>query len=158
LRASAIVAGLALGCRGNHVESENANEDTMQVVQRMTAVQNAKIEFSTFRPPGSTRAVIGRRVKVTAPPALVTMSQTDDLTILDELVPLLSIRERAWAAEVMLAAMTGHEADLVGNYGGEPNAWIDTIGATARDRWSRWLAEHRAALTWDAESGSYVEK
>ena len=130
----------------------------MHVDQRMTPVRNAHVQFASFRPPGSRFASLGRRVKVVAPPELVQLAETDDVAILDQLVELLTDRDRAWAAEVVLAAMTGQEADLVANYADPPDRWLDTVGATAADRWRSWLAAHRAQLSWDAETRSFVVK
>jgi hypothetical protein len=154
----AILAAAVLGCRGHDVRSEKANNVPMHVAKRMTPVQNTHVQFASFRPPGSRSVSLDRRVQVVAPPELVQLAQTDDVTILDELVELLSDRDRAWAAEVVLAAMTGQEADLVANYSGSPERWLDSQGATAADRWRAWLAAHRARLSWDAEARSFVVK
>lgn len=154
----AMVAVAALGCRGHDVRPEKANNVSMHVEKRMTPVQNAKVQFASFRPPGSRSASLDRRVQVVAPPELVQLAQTDDVAILDELVELLTDRDRAWAAEVVLAAMTGQEADLVASYAGPPERWLDTLGATAADCGRAWLAAHRAQLSWDAAARSFVVK
>jgi hypothetical protein len=130
----------------------------MAVDKRMIPIQNASIQFASFRPPGGQFAIIDRRVKVVAPREAVQLAETNDPAILDQLVQLLSVRDRAWAAEVVLAAMTGHEADLVASYTGAPDKWLDTVGATAVDRWTSWLAANRARLTWDGETRSFVVK
>lgn len=153
-----LVAFAVAGCRGHDARSEKASSASMHPEQRMAAVHNARIQFASFRPPGSRYASLDRRVKVVAPPELVELAQTNDVTILDQLVELLSDRDRAWAAEVLLAAMTGQEADLVANYSGPPEGWLETQGATAAGRWRTWLAAHRAQLSWDTEARSFTVK
>lgn len=122
------------------------------------AVRNDLVEFVTVRPEGSTFATLERRVVVTGPPALVELSYTGDTGVLDGLIPLLKDRDRAWAAEVMLAAMTGHEAKLVDSFARDPDAWWEAMGTTAFDRWSAWLDERKERLSWDAQSHVFVEK
>lgn len=102
--------------------------------------------------------MVGRRVQVVVPPEAVQLTESGDLALLDDLLPRLSVRDRAWAAEVMLSAMTGIEGDLVANYTGTPTAWIDGLGATAPARWKAWLDQHRAKLVWDAASRSFVSR
>ena len=128
----------------------------MKTTDRLASVRNASIQFASMRPPGSRSASIERRVQVVAPPEAVQLAEAGDAALLDELVPLLAIRDRAFAAEVLLSALTGVEADLVANYTGAPDAWIDGVGATARERWTAWLDQHRAKLAWDAPSRSFV--
>jgi hypothetical protein len=125
---------------------------------RLAPVQNDRIQFASMRPPGSRFAALERRIQVVGPPEAAQLTETGDPALLDELVPLLSVRDRAWAAEVMLAALTGLEADLVADYTGKPDAWIDGLGATAPARWKTWLDQHRAQLVWDAPSRSFVAR
>lgn len=157
-RVGLTVALAVVGCRCHDAKSEKASSASMHPEQRMTAVHNARIQFASFRPPGSRYASLDRRVTVVAPPELVELARTNDVTILDQLVELLSDRDRAWAAEVVLAAMTGQEADLVASYSDPPERWLDTQGATAAARWRSWLAAHRAQLSWDAELRSFTVK
>lgn len=125
---------------------------------RLAPVQNDRIQFASMRPPGSRSAALERSVQVVGPPDAVRLAESGDRALLDELVPLLSVRDRAWAAEVMLAALTGVEADLVASYTGKPETWIDGLGATAPARWKTWLDQHRAQLVWDASSRSFVAR
>jgi hypothetical protein len=128
----------------------------MKTTDRLASVHNDRIQFASMRPPGSRFAAIERRVQVVAPPEAVRLAETGDVALLDELLPLLAIRDRAFAAEVMLSAMTGVEADLVADYTGKPDAWLDGLGATARERWTAWLDQHRAQLVWDAPNRSFA--
>jgi hypothetical protein len=146
----AALLGAAQGCHAPTQPPVTGSHRDMDQSQLLSAVANDRIQFATMRPPGSRFAHLERRVKVVQPPEVVQLATTGDVRVLDELVKLLRMRERAWAAEVVLAAMTDREADLVGFYTGRPDAWIDGQGATAAERWQAWLAEHRERLAWDA--------
>jgi ubiquinone biosynthesis protein UbiJ len=111
-----------------------------------------------MRPPGSHFAVLGRVIRVTNPPDLVALSHSGEISVLDDLIGLLGDPSRAWAAVVLLAAMTGHDAEIVGSFATEPDRWWKELGGTAAERWSRWLAEHRATLIWDADTHRFVER
>ncbi len=119
-------------------------------------VRNDRIQFVTTRPPGSKFAVLERRVSVTGPPTLVELAQAGDAQVLDDLAALLNDPSRAWAAAVLLAALTGHEAKVIDAYAARPEAWWAALGPTAQARWAAWLDEHRASLTWDAQAGTFV--
>jgi hypothetical protein len=123
----------------------------------LKAVRNDRIEFATMRPPGSPFAVLERRVIVTGPPELVELSHTGDLRVLDALVDLLQDPDRAWAAEVVLAAMTRREEKLVDSFATAAGDWWESVGQTAHERWSTWLRENRENLVWDAENQVFVE-
>lgn len=123
----------------------------------LSSVRNDAIQFATMRPPGSRFAVLGRTILVTNPPELVALSRSGDISVLDDLIGLLRDPSRAWAAVVMLAAMTGHDAEIVGSFATAPERWLTELGGTASERWSRWLAEHRAKLTWDADTNRFID-
>ena len=129
----------------------------MQFESNIAQVDNDLIEFVTLPPPGSPFATLERRVVVTAPPALVALAQRGDLHLLDELVPLLADPQRAWAAEVLLAAMTGQEAKIVDSFAAHPTEWWGALGQTAQARWQSWLDQRRGKLTWDSENQIFVE-
>jgi hypothetical protein len=124
--------------------------------EQLEAVRSGEVEFATLRPPGSQMAVLDRRVVVTGPPALVELSRSGDVEVLDELVELLGDQETAWAAEVLLAAMTGREAKLVEASAGDVGEWWATLGQGARERWSAWLESERDALRWDPEAAVFT--
>jgi hypothetical protein len=129
----------------------------MQQEPSAAQVRNDRIEFVTTAPPSSPFATLERRVVVTGPQEVVALAQSGDPRVLDALVPLLSDPHRAWAAEVVLAAMTGEEAKLVDSFAAQPAAWWDALGSTAQSRWQSWLDERRARLVWDAEDQIFVE-
>jgi hypothetical protein len=130
----------------------------MDVTGLLDAVRSNRIEFATMRPPGSRYATLDRRVVVFAPPELAELSRTGDLRLLDALVGMLGDRERAWAAEVLLAALTRREEKLVEGYATAPDRWWAAFGATARERWRSWLDGARDRLAWDAEGAHFVER
>lgn len=116
-------------------------------------VNNDTIEFITARPSNSNFSTLERRVIVTAPPAAVELAGSGDAQALDSLVGLLAKPDRAWAAEVMLAAMTGREAKQVDSFARSPEKWWDDVGMDAEVRWQVWLDKNRKQLKWsDAES------
>ena len=129
----------------------------MQSESRVAQVDNDHIEFLTMRPEGSPFALLERRVIVTAPPELVELARSGDLHLLDELMSLLADPQRAWAAEVLLAAMTGQEAKIVDSFATHPTEWWDALGQTAQARWQSWLDQRRGKLTWDSENQIFVE-
>lgn len=122
------------------------------------AIRNDTIQFATMRRPDATLPTRDRMVVVVAPPEAVALARRGDLALLDQLVALLADPERAWAAEVMLAALTGHEADLVNDFQGSPGSFLDVLGKTAPERWQAWLAGVRGKLQWDAASNQFVVK
>jgi hypothetical protein len=123
----------------------------------LAEVYNGRIEFVTMRPPDSQFALLERRVVVTGPPELVQLAQTGTLDTLDELVKLLADPERAWAAEVLLAAMTRQEEKIVDNYAAHPDEWGRVMGERAYQRWGNWLKENRGKLAWDEVSKTFTE-
>ena len=120
------------------------------------AIRNDSIQFATMRPPEATLPTRGRRVVVVAPPEAVALARRGDVALLDQLVALLADPERAWAAEVMLAALTGNEADLVNDFQGSPESFRDVLGKNAPQRWQAWLATVRGKLQWDASRDQFV--
>ena len=77
---------------------------------------------------------------------------------MDELVPMLKEPDRAWAALVLLAAMTRREEKIVDTFAGSPDDWWVSVGKTAHERWARWLSEARGRLVWNAEEKVFVER
>jgi hypothetical protein len=124
----------------------------------LAAVRNDCIQFATMRPPDSRFATLERRVVVTGPPELVELARIGDKRVLDELVGILKESERAWAALVLLAAMTRREEKVVDTFATNVDSWWNSIGKTAHERWSSWINEVREKLVWDPENEVFVEK
>jgi hypothetical protein len=129
---------------------------TPPLEQLLAAVRSTDVEFATFRPEGSDFAILDRRVAVVAPPELAQLAAGGDRTALDRLVGLLRDPARAWAAQVVLAAMTRREEKEVEAFSGRPDEWWEAMGATAYERWAAWLAEHGDRLRWDPEARAFV--
>jgi hypothetical protein len=119
----------------------------------LAAVRNDCIQFATMRPPDSRFATLERRVVVTGPPELVELAR-----IGDKRVGILKESERAWAALVLLAAMTRREEKVVDTFATNVDSWWNSIGKTAHERWSSWINEVREKLVWDPENEVFVEK
>jgi hypothetical protein len=130
----------------------------MELSKMMEAVRNDRIEFATIRPPGSQFATLERRIVVTGPPELVELSRQGDPAVLAQLVKLLQDPDRAWAAAVLLAALTGREADLVNAFAAHPDQWWDSAGHTAYARWTTWLSASTDTLIWDPQNHVFVQR
>ena len=130
----------------------------MELTDQLDAVRNNRIQFATMRPEGSQFATLERRVVITEPQELVALSRSGDLGVLEQLVELLNDPARAWAAMVLLAAMTRVEEKIADNYAARPQDWWDAFGKSAHDRWSKWLAENREKLQWDPDNKVFFSK
>jgi hypothetical protein len=130
----------------------------MQSRDSLSFVRNDLIQFVTMSPPGSQFTTLERRVVITGPPELVELSGAGDKRVLEELVGFLKYRDKAWAAMVLLAALTGREEKVVDAFATIPGEWWESVGKTAYHRWSEWLTESRGKLCWDSESRLFVER
>ena len=128
----------------------------MQLQELLIAVVNDRVQFATMRPPGARSAVLERRVVVTAPAELVELSRSGRLETLGRLVELLRDPGRAWAATVVLAAMTGEDAKTVDAFAADPDRWLASLGRGAYERWSKWLRDHEDRLRWDRGEQRFV--
>ena len=144
--------GLLAGC-GIHPESKQR----MNLQDMLAAVRNDRIQFATTRPPDSLFATLERRVVVTGPPELIDLTRTGDLRVLDKLVNLLEEPDRAWAAMVLLAALTRREEKIVDAFAARPAEWSETVGKTAFERWGKWLDQSKGKLVWDPENHVFIE-
>ena len=122
----------------------------MRVKDILPLIRNDLLEFATMKRQDSQLPTLEREIIITSPPELVDLSRTGDKSILEDLVRLLNDPERAWAAEVVLAAMTGNEQDMVNSFATVSNEWRDSeLGRTAHERWSKWLDKNKDNLEWD---------
>lgn len=140
----------------SQVQQVEKNNSQTELKTMLSAVQNNKIQFATMRPPGSPYAILERRIVVINPPELVELAGTGELQVLDELVKLLREPDRAWAAQVLLAAMTRREEKMVDSFATTPAKWWETVGKTAYERWDQWLKENREKLLWDSHNKVFV--
>jgi hypothetical protein len=124
----------------------------------LAAARNDRIQLATMRPPASRSASLDRRVVITGPPELVQLAQSGRKEYLEDLIALLKVPDRAWAAEVMLAAMTHREEKLVDAFQANPDGWWDALGKTSYERWSKWFEDARDRLEWDGDERMFVEK
>ena len=143
---------------GAKKDYRSGKSESMNLQEKLDSVRNDRIEFATMRPAGSQFATLERRVVVAAPPELVNLSLAGDPQVLDQLIELLKDPDRAWAAMVLLAAMTRREEKIADNYAAIPDQWWESFGKTAFERWSKWLEENRGKLVWDSENHIFVER
>jgi hypothetical protein len=136
---------------------QTKSKQRMNLQGMLAEVRNDRIQFATMKPPGSQFASLERRVIVTGPPELVELSASNEPQVLSHLVELLRDRDRAWAAEVLLAALARREEKIVDSFAAAPDKWWDAMGKTAYDRWNSWLNESRDRLVWDSENKVFVE-
>src|SRR5690242_7939048 len=94
----------------------------------LDAVQNDRIAFVTMRPPGSPFTTLDRRVVLTGPPEAQDLAATGDPRVLEALIALLRDPARAWAAEVVLAALTRREEKQVDSFAAAPDTWWAAVG------------------------------
>lgn len=120
-------------------------------------VRNDCIEFVTMRPPGSKFALLERRVVVTGSQDLVELCEKGDVCVLDDLVKILNEPDRAWAAVVLLAALTRREEKIVDSFATIPDEWWDSLGRTAYERWNSWLKEAKEKLVWNSKEKCFEE-
>jgi len=142
---------LSANCRAGE------GSQTMELGKLLAAVRNDGIVLVTVRPPGSPFTTIERRVVVTGPESLVALCESGNLQVLADLVDLLHDPDRAWGAEVLLAAMTGREEKQVDAFAAYPDQWWDALGKTSHQRWNAWLQETRGRLRWDPSQRLFVE-
>jgi hypothetical protein len=129
----------------------------VELEDMLAAVRSDRIQFATMRPPGAPTATLDRRVVLVAPPEVKGLATVGDVRVLDALVDLLRDPDRAWAAEVVLAALTLKEEKLVDSFAGRPEAWWEAVGRGAYERWRAWLDRSREHLAWDPTEGAFVE-
>lgn len=105
----------------------------------VSGVRNDRIQVVTFRPEGARFAVLDRQIAVVGPPDLVEFverAKRANRSDLQALLPLLDDPNRSWAAEAVLAAVTGEEVDIVNTFAGMPSEFHRAVGVGARARWT----------------------
>ena len=71
---------------------------------------------------------------------------------------MLQNPDRAWAAFVLLAALTRRDEKIVDSFATQPNDWWNSIGKEAHGIWIAWIEKVRGNLTWDLEAHVFVEQ
>jgi hypothetical protein len=98
------------------------------------------------------------RIFILNSPKIYWLSNTNDPKVLDELVQLLDVPDRAWAANVTLAKMLGKAS--LGDFEirvDKAEQWWETGGKTgkAKQEWAAYLDKVRPTLKWSVLGGYY---
>jgi hypothetical protein len=147
-----VVALLLAGCAAHEATALDEPPSTCNSpgdvsATLLAAVRSDTIEYGTYRPPDSRFLSLGRRVFVAGPPAAVTLARSGDPAVFDALLPLLRRRDQAWAAEVILSALTGQDAMSLQAW--SPDEWWERFGPDAFERWQTWLRPRCGRLVWN---------
>ena len=138
--------------------STQRNTNNMKWNNWLDQVQNDSIEFVSLRSPETQFALLNRKIKVVGPSDVVSLSETGEKKILKELIELLKDSKRNWAAEVLLAAMTGREADIVNSFSKNSAAWQESLSQNAYAQWLVWFSENEDQLVWNKEDQIFIIK
>jgi hypothetical protein len=97
------------------------------------------------------------RIFILDSPSIYWLSNTNDPEILDALVQLLDIPDRAWAANVTLAKMLGSTGLSFEIREGKAEQWWETEGKTgkAKQEWAAYLEKVKPTLKWSILGGYY---
>jgi hypothetical protein len=97
------------------------------------------------------------RIFILDSPSIYWLSNTNDPEVLDALVQLLDIPDRAWAANVTLAKMLGSTGLSFEIREGKAEQWWETEGKTgkAKQEWAAYLEKVRPTLKWSVLGGYY---
>jgi hypothetical protein len=115
-------------------------------------------------PPGETKLpdyynyYYDNRVFILNSPKIYWLSNTNNPKILDELIQLLDVPGRAWAANVILAKMFGKAS--LGDFDirvNKASQWWETKGKVgkAKREWAAYLKQVRSTLRWSNVGGYY---
>jgi hypothetical protein len=126
----------------------------MELGEMLKAVTNERIEFVTRQ---ASPSASERRVVITGPREVLELTAYGDAQALGGLIELLRDPDRAWGAEVALAALTRNEEEVVNAFAARPRDWEQSLGPTAHDRWSKWFAERGRNLRWNSQEKVFVE-
>jgi hypothetical protein len=122
---------------------------TMKWKPFINAVSNKTIRFASFRPPESPFATLERQVKVTGPDSVLELIRFADTSLLPSLIEFLKTPEKAWAAEIILTAITETDGKILESFSLNPSKWWDAIGLNAFTKWNTWYLKNRDKIKWD---------
>jgi hypothetical protein len=115
----------------------------------LDAVDNTTIQFVSYRPSGSVFALLDRKIGITGPAAVLNLVEEADPNLLTALIDLLKDPQKAWAAAIILTALTGGDGKVVESFSGRPEKWWEAIGTNAYGYWKNWYQENKNNLQWD---------
>jgi hypothetical protein len=99
---------------------------------------------------------IGSRVFIKGPVKAYKLSYVNDPRVLDELVNLLTVKDRAWVAYIMIRKMLG----LSGPGFITPEQWWLEEGQTgkAKEYWTQYLKQVKPSMVWSPIWGFYKHR
>lgn len=122
----------------------------------LSSIDNQNIQFATMRPPGSAFATLERKVVIIAPKAAVNLTKIDDAALIPALIELLQNSQKAWAAEILLTAITGGDGKIVESFSGSSDEWWDNVGQNAYGKWHNWHQENKENIVWSKSEKIFV--
>lgn len=122
----------------------------------MAALRIAPVSFATLAAPAGGNAPAQRRVVVTGPPVVLDLLAAPTVELLEAVADALRDATTAWSAEILLASLTGHQAQIVDAFARSPDMWLATQREQAVDTWSVWIATRKASLQWSERERRYT--
>jgi len=118
------------------------------MVSILENVQNDRIRYATALPEGSPFVSAGREIKITAPIAILGSFQPGAEHLVPKLIALFDSPDRDWAANLLLYALTGRDAMLLGGFETNIAKWRDRQKELDRRYWIGWWEENQGRLEW----------
>jgi hypothetical protein len=122
------------------------SEHTMAEV--LDSLQNDRVRYATALPEGSPFVSAGREIKITAPTDLLQAFQPGIERMVPALIRLFDSPDQDWAANVLLYALTGRDAMLLGGFEANIGKWRDLQKESDRRYWTGWWEKNRGKLAW----------
>jgi hypothetical protein len=122
----------------------------------LKSVNNKTIQFATYRPSGTKTALLERKIKVTGPDSVLTLMLQADVDLLPALIDLLKDSTKAFAAEIILTALTDANGKTIEAFSGNPEEWWKTLGVNAYQHWNNWYEKTKKSIEWDKSKKIFV--
>lgn len=124
----------------------------------LKSVTNKTIQFASYSPERSTFAVLERNIIVTGPDSVLQLMKAGDIAILTSLIDLLKDSTKAWAAEIILTALTAGDGKVIESFAGDPKKWWEAAGANSYTYWDSWYKKNQDVIEWNNETQKFELK
>jgi len=121
----------------------------------LKSVNNKTIQFASYSPERSAFAVLERNIIVTGPDSVLQLLQAGDTAILPSVIDLLKESTKAWAAEIILTALTAGDAKVIESFNDDPQKWWETVGANSYAYWNSWYIKNKDSIEWNSDTGKF---